>query len=321
LDAANDHPMSEFNKQLVFLCYLNRSGSTLLAKKLDELEEVDVGIEEDFPDGIRRGKIVNINNSTELERYLDAIEKSGKFGYWKVTRKELSDELNKHDLPIKYNQVLKSLLALYFKESSRNVIVHKKALYFLHRKKIKDLFPDAKVIFISRDPRGIYNSQQSSKGSLSGEVMQRDVVKFAAAYKYSVLRLKKWLDDPNFLMVRYEDLVQDADSEIGRISTFLEVANSRKEGDYYKKIPTTQRHLHRNLKSDLIEERTTAWKNELKSIDLEFLQKALRDYMGEMGFPIHEKELSMSNRIKSAYLVLKFRFYFLLVYFKRSLTR
>ena len=45
------------NKEIVFLCYLNRSGSTLLAKKLGEFKEVGVGIECEFIDGFNRGDV------------------------------------------------------------------------------------------------------------------------------------------------------------------------------------------------------------------------------------------------------------------------
>ena len=58
--------------KIVFLTYISRSGSTYLAKLLDEYNDIGVTIESQIPDGIGWGRC-NIKNSDDLEKYLKKL--------------------------------------------------------------------------------------------------------------------------------------------------------------------------------------------------------------------------------------------------------
>ena len=63
---------------ICFLTYLNRSGSILLAKKLNEYQDISVGIEAEFIGGFNRGN-VEIRNQKELSDYLNKSYQIKKF--------------------------------------------------------------------------------------------------------------------------------------------------------------------------------------------------------------------------------------------------
>jgi hypothetical protein len=53
------------NRQIVFLTYISRSGSTLLARMLDEYQDIGVTIEAVLPDGIKGGPVFDVSCSEE----------------------------------------------------------------------------------------------------------------------------------------------------------------------------------------------------------------------------------------------------------------
>ena len=74
--------------QIVFLTYIPRSGSTYLAKLLDEYKDIGVTIEANIPDGIRNGKC-KIENYNDFEEYLKRLYRDEKFNYWNIDKDRL----------------------------------------------------------------------------------------------------------------------------------------------------------------------------------------------------------------------------------------
>ena len=148
-------------KQLVFLTYIPRSGSTFLSKLLDEYKEIAVSIEANIPDGFRNGKCF-VKNDTELDEYLDRLYHDDKFKYWDIPRKDLKTILSQKEYPLKFSDILPVILSEYFKAEDKKIWVLKVGYYINYVDQLKGLFPNSKFIFIIRDPRGIFNSQRTS---------------------------------------------------------------------------------------------------------------------------------------------------------------
>ena len=295
------------NKQIVFLTYLNRSGSTLLSKKLDEFDSIDVGIEEDFPDGIRRGK-VSITNKDELREYLNVLSSSKKYDYWDINIRTLEEHLMEEKFPLTYGDVLSKLLEIYFSKSLSSVVLHKKSLYFLYHSKIRRLFPSSKMIFIARDPRAIYNSQRKSTNSTDGKQMQNSIFHFAMNYKISMSFLSDWVNRSYFLLLRYEDLLRNEDVVVNQILNFLSV--DRKKGSkpsYFDKIPESQLHLHSNVKEGTNKlDRIDAWTHELATFEQKFLQIVLSSEIERFRYLYADQHLSFISHIKLYIMVIGF---------------
>lgn len=261
-----------------FLTYLNRSGSTLLAKKLAQYKDIGVGIEAKLIDGIQRGS-VDIKNEDDLDQYLDLNYKDPKFRSWKISKEELKNRvIEKYNFPIRFNHFLETAFELYFKNDPKKIYIHKQGRYFNHIKKIRKLFPNAKFIFIQRDPRAIYNSQKKATNSTDGSPMQTDIVKFALGYKKVQKLLKQYVNENYFHIIRYEKLLYDEVNEMNDILDFLKVNPLISDKDnYYNRIPKHQQNLHLNLKNNMNKnERIDAWKNELENWEVLFLQKVLK---------------------------------------------
>jgi hypothetical protein len=274
---------------ITFLTYLSRSGSTLLASKLDKYSEIGVSIEENWEDGILKGK-VKLNCEEDLDQYLMNISASKKFKFWHIDSLELKKDLLKLSFPISYKDVLAAIYKQFFGNDEIKYFIHKKGAYFMHYKKVLRIFPDAKILFIDRDPRGIYNSQKKSIDSITGKCMRSNPVRFAIYYKKSRLVVNRILNKPFFLKTSYEKLITDEKDELSRILKFIglkRISTINQSNDYFNKIPETQRHLHGNIKKDkIVKQRMQGWQKELDDCDVAFLQCVLKKEIKELDYVI-----------------------------------
>ncbi|MCF8335415.1 MAG: sulfotransferase [Bacteroidales bacterium] len=264
-----------------------RSGSTLLARELDTLEDVAVGIEEDIPDGLVEGRKVKLNNEADLKIYVDRIFQGKKLRAWNVNKNALMEKIHSNnEFPIYYDSILKALLSLYFQDNSASHIIHKKGSYHLKIDRVRELFPDSKFIHVGRDPRGIYNSQKKARDSTTGSPMSIRILTFCFQYKHSWNMVGKHKDRDYFRLVRYEDLIDNKAGEIDNLLKYIGVKNAQytESNDYFTRIPESQKSLHANVSRDMLVGRKDAWKHELRPYEIYILQKALKKEMREGGY-------------------------------------
>ena len=268
-------------RKIHFLCYLNRSGSTLLAQKLSEFKDIAVGLE------CRLGKDFFFNfhaeNEEQLRYWIDRAYEDEKFRNWNIDRESLYKCLQEEPYPLYINSFLKCALGEKFRNDSARLLIHKGREIFGDLEYYLRLFKDSKVIFIQRDPRATFNSQRKSTDSYTQKPMQTDIVQFAKNYKNTVQKINTYLKrlklQDRLLVVTYENLLRDEGTELSKILQFLNSSNKkRKEKSKYSKIiPAEQRHLHTNLTKGNLQERIYAWQNELSPDDRCFLSFVLKN--------------------------------------------
>ena len=303
--------MKEKDK-LFFLCYLNRSGSTYLAKLLNEYKEIGVTIESSFPDGILRKELI-INKEKEISKKIKKLYNI-KFNYWGISKYEIKEViLNKNKYPIYFREFFIDILSLYFNKNKPDakIFVYKTSWdYLINYEKVLNYYPNSKFIFIIRDGRAIYNSQKKSLGSNTLKPMSDNPVRTALMFnkiakKIRDLKDKKWL-----YIIKYENLILNKEEEIEKLLEFLEVKDKTKtNSDYYRNIPLSQKHLHYNLNKPPQKDRINGWKNELKKEEIYMFQKVSGKYLSGLGYNLEDIHY---NFFKQKLIEFKFLFQYLL---------
>ena len=300
--------MGENKNKIFFLTYLARSGSTLLSKKLSQIKNLGVGIEEDIEDNISKG-CFKLKSEEGLDKYLDQIFSDEKFKNWKIKKSDLKTQLlSNHKFPISFNEVLTEIFDLYFNGEQKEVYVHKKGNYYLFWREVLKTFPNSKFIFIYRDPRAIYNSQSKNKNS-QNRIMQKNIYTFAYSYRLAhrlLSRLNKRND--KLLTIKYEDLVINEDYILNLIFYFLYIEKLVKSGsnDYYKRIPENQLHLHNNVKLNYNDDkRINAWKSELSNSEIFIIEKLLKKEIVHLDYKL--LDVSLNNLSAFRRIILSFR--------------
>lgn len=276
------------SRNIAFLTYLSRSGSTYLASKLNNCADICIGIEADFIDGwITPG--FQIASQEQMEAYFDKLYENYKFCQWKIDRIQLTNQVIQHGFPICFSRLLAEALSLYFNDSVCKIIIHKCGHYYRAVESIRQEMPEAKFIFIDRDPRAIFSSMKKSLDSRTSKPMLEDVLHFTFGYIDTQKRIKQHMNDPFFHVVRYEHLLRNEDEEIDDICDFLGVQREKKKSreSYFDSIPTSQKHLHKNISignPDI--NRMDGWKTELDAADITVLETALKGNIIENGYKL-----------------------------------
>ncbi len=269
--------------QLVFISYINRSGSTLLCKVLDQYEEISVGIEAGFPGYMTKlipDEYKEINNDASLEKYLDELFGDIRFAQWKIDREKLIKRLHSSEYPLTFKEILTACLHEYFGKATAKVFVHKAGFYVDMLNDVRQAFGPAKNLFIIRDPRAIYNSQKNATCIYTGKSMGCSLPYFINQYKKRTRLVRENLKNKDFYCVKYEDLVQDNEKVMNTIFTFLNLRNpTRGSNCYSEKIPDNQKSLHTNVGSDPNKNSLEKWITGLEKHEVHFIQKQLREEM------------------------------------------
>jgi len=270
----------------VFLTYIPRSGSTLLARMLSDVKGVEVTLEADFPDGLLRPELV-LNTDEEVPAGVQNLLGDRKFSAWSFSRSDLKDRLTGLQKPAGYSEWLPAVLASVFGTAPRLIVV-KYGDYIMHVERLRRLFPGCRFLHVMRDPRGVYASQRRSLDSQSSTPMVRSPFTIARYFNKVAQQVLASENEPFFCLVKYEDLVVQPGRELQRIKDFVGVGGEEVSLNekYAADIPREQKHLHPDVAKAPDPSRIDAWKEELSRRDMYLIQDVCRPYLQTFGYEI-----------------------------------
>ena len=113
-----------------------------------------------------------------------------------------------------FRRSMSAALADFARRCDATVVCDKWPGYIRHLDQLLSAYPEARIIYNVRDPRGLWNSAQEFKGrqrgdELLGEMLENDE------------RIRPYVEHPNFLTIRYEDLVCQPEGTVQRMYEFL----------------------------------------------------------------------------------------------------
>jgi hypothetical protein len=275
-------------KEIAFLTYLNRSGSTWLASLLDQYAEIGVSPEARIPDGIAYGSI-GLQTPSDANGFVERLYADFKFRAWKIDKDLLRKRIQETSFPVGFDRLLPLILNEYFKDDVARIYIYKSP-YHRHIEAARQVFAQEKFIFLVRDIRAVYNSQKRSIGSTTGKAMSENPVTTAMLFKQVSSMLDRVSKEGNIHLVRYEDLVRNKDNELKRISEFLGAPSEQRivGKPYLQKIVPQQKHLHSNVQSSALKNRIEAWQDELTRLEIMTLQRVAKDELVTYGYPLFQ---------------------------------
>lgn len=238
--------MSDNKIKVLYISGVNRSGSTVLTKVLNEIEgffgvnEIVLigpfGLKENLP--LSNGELFHdskVWNNILTDAYGE-IPQWKQLSYYGQPTPRLSNlvidnfKLKKSEED-QYNAYLKKLGKLYrsiHKVTGCKVIVDssKAPEYAYQLSKIEDI--ELYVLHLTRDPRGIFYSHQKVvqrkdlRNDSSLLMIRENMITFIAKYiARNIASLKLKRKAPHFLKVKYEDFAQNPGVTLARICEFL----------------------------------------------------------------------------------------------------
>lgn len=287
-------------KNLVLLTYDPRSGSTYLATRLDEFEDISVSVETYFlqnligfhEDDLKNPeKILAVLHSKDFR--LKNIMKQPDYFY------DFYSEFSH----MTHYDLAKCLLSSYFtdRDAAKTWII-KCGIAGWHIFNILDKMPQMKFIHILRDGRGVLNSKLTTQRAYRPGTMSQEPLTPALKWRSWIRHIDSFSEAfPNSIHeVKYEDLLVNTETELNRLRFFMGLdrkpaPDPKTDGIVYKeKIPETEKRMHVNLGHGPVRDNIDKWRSNLKKGDVMLFEYLTRRMLVAKGYrPIYIK----NNRI------------------------
>ncbi|MBU2167327.1 MAG: sulfotransferase [Alphaproteobacteria bacterium] len=161
-----------------------------------------------------------------------------------------------------------------------------------HIARIRQCFPNAKIIQIIRDPRAVVASFRKVK------VGSNAIADITAEWARTEEILELNTDSNQFLALRYEDLVSNPEAQIREVCAFLGVEwttkvlnfHSRKDANYAPE----QAH-HENTRKPLFSDSVNSWRDVLSPNEVGLIESALSAGMQRQGYSLEGGKVALPS--------------------------
>ncbi len=282
-------------KKLAFLVGAPRSGTTWLQLLLARSPSVVTAQETHLFSAFLRSMV---------ERWTDDRRTGAKVGVVKV----LNDD--------EYRSLLRLASGFVFakiatSKPSATVVLDKSPTHVQCSREILDAWPDAHFIHIIRDPRSVVASLRVASRTWAADWASPRISTNCERWIADVRRGRKIpLDTPNYLEVKYEDLISEGPETLFRILTGLGIPTSLDDCQRYVEECSIQ-----NLKAGKLDGapfdvarmgkeswrigKTDSWHSELSKREIALIERLAGPLMLELGYKpaISNKAISISASI------------------------
>lgn len=288
-----------------------RSGTTLLRTLFDRHPNVVIPIESPF---ILRyfwkyHKVKNWTKEKILEFYEDITDDSEPdyltIERWTIDKEQLKKDLLALEGQTTYSELCKVVNASYqslFPTEEVKVVGDKNPIYSNRSNYLLKLFPDAKVIHMTRDYRDYLQSMLRAGfvKNIEPIIMHR----WKKSWELNTKLERKY--PKQFLFVRYEDLVETPEKTFKKMCSFLEIPYTDNIFDFHKYKETALKYYseedlelyHSKLFKPINNKNVGDWKKNLTKEQVE-VAEAIAGKVGEQaGYVRSLQRISLRTRIK-----------------------
>ncbi|HEU0100112.1 MAG TPA: sulfotransferase [Allosphingosinicella sp.] len=200
----------------IFVVGAVRSGTTLMSSMLSAHPAIAIAPDLHYVYGwVQQGRRLDLSSGPDFDRFWNAFSRNSRFGYLGVDPAAVREHIEAHRHH-SFRGVYISTLETYAANLGKRRWGEKTPLAESHLETLLAWFPDARAIYMIRDPRAVVSSLR--KTPWGSEISVED---HARAWAAGVERATTWASDPRIAFVRYEKLVRDPVGEARRVCEFI----------------------------------------------------------------------------------------------------
>lgn len=225
-----------------FLLGNPRSGTSLLRLMLGAHPEILAPPECGFAQWwlAKYGGWNGSEGNDQIVHYVDDVLTSRKIETWNLDRDEILERILK-EKPNRYGKLVDCIYLSYRDASeSSSLIVDKNNYYINHLSELDSIWPESKFIFLVRDGRDVacsylelnkLKTASKYKPQLPGTL--EDIANEWSRNNERIIAFLETSASGRFIVLRYEDLVANPDTELTRLCSFLNIDFSSRMLVYY----------------------------------------------------------------------------------------
>lgn len=229
-----------------------------------------------------------------IEFWYDHKTRIRDLGLDKVAVRETAEQL-KLESPL---DLFTAQLTLYRKQRGKNIVGEKTPRHILSIKEILKAYPKAKIISMFRDPRAAsYSEIKADFGSPAVTVTTRRWRKYVEMHE----QLHQELPAEGYMMLRYTDLIADAEGELRRVCEFLGINFQESMLEFYnrdeKGFAEGEKSWKKGTLKPLQKDKNEEWKSALKDWQIVLIEEKAGKYLKQLGYEKSGKSLSAVKKL------------------------
>jgi len=246
--------------KIYFLLSAPRSGSTLLRLHMNEFEGVIALPETHLFEFILKHKSRNWSSKTDRKFLADKWTKFYTISKFPINHEVLKSQIISHaknwrDL---FELTIEQYGAEQYPSVSNPIWIEKSPPHIFFQPQIKSLFPEAKFIYLLRDPRAVIGSLKTMPWSTS------NVYALARSWKSAT---KKFDINNQSIVIQYESLVKSPESEMKKLFDFMQLKGEYKLAESVGDNVEKQNWNSHNSFKPISTEHLEKWRKQLSHTD------------------------------------------------------
>ncbi|MGC8864630.1 MAG: sulfotransferase family protein [Bacteroidales bacterium] len=292
---------------MFFILGRPRSGTTLLRTLLDAHPEIKVPPEYPVLLNLYRqfGKC-RLYTPEVKKRFWEAFKERLASPNWQYSFLDINEEKLWSELQaLPENASFKEVFCLFYAHYSSifphieppRVVGDKHPLFATYAWRIRQIFPDARFIFLVRDYRDNFLSVR--KFSFEAPIVALQAYRWKYVARIAAHFQQKFPDQT--LLIRYEDLAHDPVKILRQVLLFLDLEWNSQMLDYYKYIDVVNEKydkellelFHKNLGKPINRDAIGQWKHYLKENEIKVADFVVGSWAERMGYERKFKKPSL----------------------------
>lgn len=279
---------SQKDRQPFFIIGSGRSGSTLLRTLLSQHRSVCIPPETHgaLPNAVKQYyRLGRVSWTETYVAVLGEFFRHPRFKFWGLSFGQLSEKLAKTPPS---QQSLSHIIETVFQEyaGQKGLAFHtwgdKTPFNTLRIKWLDRLYPQARYIYLLRDPRAVVSSYLRSGLIPDAE---EAIDRWEASYKAMKKYQGKERFRERFMTLRYEDLTEDPAASLEACCQFLGLDFHPEMVDQ-RKVDLGDSHVahHRNVKGEVNSQYNQQWRSDLDEQTIQLIEERLQSSMREAQY-------------------------------------
>lgn len=296
--------------KIIFITYINRSGTTFLVNNLSKSEEILVCPEAEILIDLflnTPAKIFHPDKRFSKKLY-DAIRTDNKLKYWGLSEEDIIhgiiNEKTFFEAFIKFIDIYRKKV-----KPKSSILVFKAEKLILFYTKIKPLSVRYNIKFLAviRDCRAIFYSQNNTLIPGTDRVMETNSLRLAKRWNTYMELVKQYTKSHDFIAIYYESLIKDFNYYFKFVCERLNIRlfDYSRKGDLKYRMPASQINIHEIMENSPEINRINIWQSRIGLAHLYILELISGKILKEYGY----KQVNVKMNMYKIIIQLTFEYF------------
>lgn len=278
--------LQETTESPVFVVGFPRSGTTLMRYLLNDHPQQAIAPETHFlVHFVPKYRNCSLSNPGDLHAFWTDFTSSEWFPRFGLEARDIYNCASADDAS--FRSLFRALLRVYAASTGKPRIGEKTPEHYEHLATLLSWFPNARVVFLLRDPRAVIASylhieQKWAEGANAYSLARRWQAHLSHVYR--------WRNDPRVRVIRYEDLVRNPHAELPEILNFVGLSD---ETSAILTRRPARRHATGSLaeNAQLSDANVDLWRTRLSPRQISTVEGVLGTRMTSFGYALDRARL------------------------------